>query len=280
MNKIKLKQEGRLETEIFYIDTDVDEENDGGLRYHKNADNGSTYAADYYAVTISKENKIKLAGAEDPILGRLERVEPDGLCTVAVRGDKMYLRKAGVVSEGQKFVGYSDSDRGKVGQGRSFTYTTILAAAVSSTSTYNGEVYYSADNADPTSTTIKISGVVNYTWDDERTEEHNYYSIVLLEGATVASFTPPAPLDKLQDPILYLAQGLAFPPFYDPSIHTLDSYLDTYWIYSDNNEIISTELANANIFAGLSVAANSNHPNARGLITDNSHDDLVLVSFP
>lgn len=90
-----VQQEGRLETEKFYIETEVDTSTgileETLIGYDRNEPGGSKNAGKYLAVTITHNGKIRLTRDGDLILGRLELVEADGLATVAVRGDRMYF---------------------------------------------------------------------------------------------------------------------------------------------------------------------------------------------
>ena len=56
-------------------------------------------------VTISDSNEVQLAGDGDDILGRLESAESDGLLTVVIGAQVIYLPVRGPVTAGDRLVG-------------------------------------------------------------------------------------------------------------------------------------------------------------------------------
>lgn len=97
--------EGSFKKEKYRLATGITAAQ-GLITYDRDLPNNSEYAGIHLAVTLhTADNTIKLAGDNDPILGRLENVESDGWCQVAISGARLYFRSSGTITLGRGIVG-------------------------------------------------------------------------------------------------------------------------------------------------------------------------------
>ena len=120
--------EGTVYTEKFYVDTSASVET--RIDVDPNKPNNSAHANKYLAVTLSTDRTIKLVSAGDKVLGRLENVEQDGLCLVAVRGDRIRFTASDAIAVDAKIVG---AGSGTVAGNNATNYGRVAAFASGAT---------------------------------------------------------------------------------------------------------------------------------------------------
>ena len=125
-------QEGTTRYEKYQIDSASSlSADDGKITFDRSKPNNSDQAGQQLAVTISAAGTIKLAGENDAILGRLENVESDGWCTVAVWSQRLHFRSSGTITVGKGLVGAGTTaaTRGRVQTPADATVSATLTQA-------------------------------------------------------------------------------------------------------------------------------------------------------